>query len=283
MARLIGTEGRLIGLDRDPTMVGIGENRLREALSSGGPAMSFAARPYEALEEVLRSLCIDGGVNAILLDLGVNSLQLDEAERGFGFSKDGPLDGRFNPREGNRSMADLVNNASERDLARWLSLYGDERLARPIAKRIASERARGPITTTRQLADLVYTAYPPDQRRGRIHPATRTFQALRIASNDELGAVERGLRVCAGCLVPGGRMAVISFHSGEDRIVKQFFRELTAPREDPSNPYSATTSEGIDYTLITAKALECTEEEAARNPRARSAKLRAIERKGVAG
>lgn len=126
-------------------------------------------------------------------------------------------------------MADLVNNASERDLGWWLSLYGDERLARPIAKRIASERARGPITTTRQLADLVYTAYPPDQRRGRIHPATRTFQALRIASNDELGAVERGLRVCAGCR-SGGRMAVISFHSGEDRIVKQFFRELTAPR-----------------------------------------------------
>ncbi|MEO8377344.1 MAG: 16S rRNA (cytosine(1402)-N(4))-methyltransferase RsmH, partial [Candidatus Sumerlaeota bacterium] len=258
-----------------------GRNRLRETFPTGGPRMSFHARPYEALREILDDEGLDG-VDAVLTDLGVNSLHLDIAERGFSFAQDGPLDSRFNAKEGTRSMADLVNNASERDLAGWLHTFGDERLSRQIARRIVHERRTKPFTTTTELASLVSSVYSPAARHGRIHPATRTFQALRIATNDELGAVDRGVRVCAECLLPAGRFACITFHSGEDRIVKNIFRELTEPRPDPENPYSATTSEGIAFRSLTRRSVASSPEESEMNPRARSAKMRCIERKGSA-
>ncbi|MCC6546524.1 16S rRNA (cytosine(1402)-N(4))-methyltransferase RsmH [Candidatus Sumerlaeota bacterium] len=277
-AGIIGPGGRLIGLDRDPQMLDLGRNRIGEAFPTGGPAMSFHARPYEALPEILDEEGLDG-VDAVLLDLGVNSLHLDIAERGFSFSQEGPLDGRFNANEGRSSMGDLVNNASERDLATWLHVHGDERFSRQIARRIVHQRRTRPFVTTTELAALVSSVYPADARHRGIHPATRTFQALRIVANDELGAVDRGVRACARCLAPGGRLACITFHSGEDRIVKGIFRELTEPRPDPGNLYSATTSEGIEFTSITRRAIACSDEEAAANPRARSAKLRGIQRK----
>ena len=281
MARVIGPTGRLVGLDRDPEMMELGRDRIRETLSSGAPRMSFHARPYEALREILQDEGLVA-VDAVLLDLGVNSLQIGNAQRGFSFSQEGPLDSRFNAKEGTRSMAELVNNASEKELAGWLWSYGDERLSRQIARRVIHDRKLSPFTTTTQLASLVSSLYPPAARHGRIHPATRTFQALRIATNDELGGVDRGVRVCADCLAPKGRMAVISFQSGEARIVKNIFRDLTAPRPDPNNPYSATTSEGIAFRSLTSKAIAASDEEASQNPRARSAELRAIERKGDA-
>lgn len=280
MARRLGPEGILIGLDRDPAMLERGAERVKQAMAAGsGPRLEFRATSYERIGDVLNELHIKSGVDGVLLDLGVNSMQLDDAGRGFAFSKDGPLDARFNAAEGGPSAADLVNTASEAELARIFTTFGDERLARPIARRIARRRAEAPITRTRELAELVAAAYPPKARHGRTSPATRVFQALRIAVNDELGAVERGVTACMEALAPGGRLAVITFHSGEDRIVKDLFRASAEPRPDPQNPYSATTEVGLRFRLPHRKAIECTAEEAAENPRSRSAKLRVIERR----
>ncbi len=280
-ARLIGSQGILVGLDRDPAMLAIGARRLNEAKGKDGPRLHLVARPYEEICEVLQDAGMTEGVDAILLDLGVNSLQLENPERGFAFSKEGPLDGRFNTEAQATTMADLVNNASERELADWLRDYADERLARPIARRIAARRALAPLRTTTELAELVREAYPPAQRFGRIHPATRTFQALRIAVNDEMGSVERGLKACMSALAPGGVLASISFHSIEDRITKRIFQGATDAKPDPSNPYSATTTEGLEFELPFRRPIACTAEEAESNPRARSAKLRAIRRMEV--
>jgi 16S rRNA (cytosine1402-N4)-methyltransferase len=283
IARRLGPQGFLLGMDRDPEMLAIGSQRLRDEFDgrADAPAIHFAGRPYE---EVGAALAAAGRhrVDAVLLDLGVNSLHLDMAERGFSFLLDGPLDGRFN-RQNTRgtTMADLVNTSSERQLADWIHRWGDERHARRIASRIVATRRTTPITTTAQLAALVVEAYPPRERFGRIHPATRTFQALRIVANDELGHVERGVRACLEVLAPGGVLGVISFHSGEDRLVKQIFREVAAPRPDPNNPYSATTLEGVEFHQDQRQAVFSSEEEAARNPRSRSARLRVVRRREV--
>jgi len=278
IAERIGATGRLLGLDRDPEMLRVGGGRLREALGEDGPEVRLFARPYEEIGAALAEAGW-GGADAVMLDLGINSLQLEDPERGFSFSKDGPLEGLFNAAEGIQTVGELVNSASEAELTRILRDYADERLARPIARRIVNHRATKPLRRTSELAALVASVYPPAERHGRIHPATRAFQALRIAANDEMGAVERGVRACMECLAPLGRLAVIGFHSTELRIVKGLFREATAPRPDPSNPYSATTTEGVTFEEVFHGSIECGEEEAARNPRARSAKLRAIRRK----
>lgn len=279
MAHEIGEKGTVIALDRDPAMLERGRRRLEEELGSGGPRCIYAAAKYEEAPQVLRDFGVHEGLDAVLLDLGVNSQHLDEAQRGFSFSKDAELDGRFNPAEGTMTMAELVNTAEERELERIMREYADERLARRIARRIVSERATQHFTRTGQLAEVISACYPPAQRHGRIHPATRAFQAFRIAVNDEMGCVERGVRACLGLLNDHARMAVITFHSVEDRIVKRIFREASSPRPDPDNPYSATTMAGVMYIQHERKAIAATEEEAGRNPRARSAKLRVIERK----
>lgn len=280
MAPLIGSEGLLLGLDRDPEMLRRARARLDGERGTDWPEIKLFARPYEEIAKAMAEAGASGGLDAIVLDLGVNSAQIDSPERGFSFMKDGPLDMRFNPEEGGKTVADLVNTASEKELARWLRAFGDERLARPIARRIAQRRAQAPLRTTRELAELVAVAYPPAQRHGRIHPATRTFQALRIVANDELGSVERGLQACLSALAPGGRLAVLTFHSGEDKLTKIAFREAAIPPEEPSNPYSARANKVMDFFLPIRKAIECSAGEAERNPRARSAKLRVIERRG---
>jgi len=278
MGRQVGKAGAVVGVDRDPEMLAIGARRIREDFGGEGPRLVLEVASYEALPEVLGRAGLLPVIGGILLDLGMNSLQLEDAARGFAFSKDGPLDGRFSAKEGGRSMGELVNTASEGELRGWLKDLADERLAVQIARRIVAARARSPITTTTELADLVRGAYPAASRHAGIHPATRTFQALRMVANDEANVIRRGLEACVACLAPGSRLVSLSFHSGEDRIVKQFFAEKTGPRPDPGNPFRATTMEGVEFELPQRKAVACSEAEAARNPRARSAKMRVIQR-----
>lgn len=257
-ARLLGeavaAEGVLACFDRDPAALAMAERNL-SALTC---RTYFVNRRFEAMAEELAARGI-GAANRILLDLGVSSMQLDDAARGFSFMRDGPLDMRMNQETG-ESAADLVNRYPESALADLFYRYGEERFSRRIAKRIVEERVDRPINTTGELSQVIASAVPG---RGKTHPATRVFQALRIAVNDEMGALSRGLAAAGKSLAPGGRLAVLTFHSLEDRLVKRTFlkwREL-----------------GI-AALVTPKAVACGAEEARQNRRARSAKLRVAER-----
>jgi 16S rRNA (cytosine1402-N4)-methyltransferase len=212
-------------------------------------------------------------VDGILLDLGLSSRQLDEAERGFSFLREGPLDMRFDPR-GGETAADLINNLSAEELAGIFRRYGEEAHSNRIARSIVAHRvAHRPLRTTGELARLIESEIGRRGRPGR-HPATKVFQALRIAVNDELGEIERGLEAAVALLRPGGRLAVISFHSLEDRLVKQFFRqkskECTCPPEQPICTCGARAS----LKPVVRKAVKATAEEIAANPRSRSARLR---------
>jgi len=212
---------------------------------------------FDQLRDVLDHLSISA-VDGVLADLGVCSDQLDDAERGFSFQQNGPLDMRLNPTEG-EPAASLLKRLNERDLADLFWKYGEERFSRRIARRIVETRRRAPLETTEQLAELIRRCVP--RPRGRqIDPATRVFQALRIAVNDELGALDRFLAVLPSCLKSGGRAAIISFHSLEDRRVKRAFRDRKL------------------YTVLTKKPIQASEDELRMNPRSRSAKLRAAVR-----
>ena len=259
---------RVIGIDRDPDQVA----------RAAGLAAAYAGRltvlggRFGAMDELLAEQDIDA-VDGVALDLGVSSMQLDEAERGFSFRHNGPLDMRMGG--AGPSAADLVNAASGRDLASIISTLGEERFARPIARAIIKARDEAPITTTRALSDVVGTVL--QQRPGEIHPATRTFQALRMFVNDELGELAAGLVAAERVLKPGGRLVVISFHSLEDRIVKTFLAERGATtggsRHLPEVKHAAPS-----FHVLTKRPVIADEAEVAANPRARSAKLRAGER-----
>jgi 16S rRNA (cytosine1402-N4)-methyltransferase len=250
-------DGRLLGIDADPAALAAASARL----SPFAGRVTLAHGNFRDLAAIVRAhgfTVFDG----ILFDLGVSSHQLDTPERGFSFQVDAPLDMRLDPTSG-LTAADLVNETPEGELADMLYTYGEEHAARRIARFIAEARRKRRIATTGELAAIVSRAL--GGRRGRIHPATRTFQALRIAVNDELGSLEAALPQAAALLAPGGRLAVIAFHSLEDRIVKQFFRAEaagTAPR----------------LRVVTRKPLVAGEDEQRRNPRSRSAKLRIAER-----
>jgi 16S rRNA (cytosine1402-N4)-methyltransferase len=247
LAERVVPGGRLIGLDQDPAMLELARPRL-----SGLP-VTLIHRNFEDLSGVLQELQV-GPVDAVLADLGFSSDQLANPERGLSFQQDGPLDMRLDPTRGEPASA-LVRRLHERDLADLFWQYGEERHSRRIARKIVEARQEAAIATTGQLADLVRSCVP--RSRGHpIDPATRVFQALRIAVNDELGALERFLVVLSECLKPGGRAALISFHSLEDRLVKRAFRIKETWQE------------------LTRKPLTASDEEADRNPRARSAKLR---------
>lgn len=247
--------GRYVGLDVDP------ENLAYVAGSQPNPPvkMNLVHRNFADARGVLDELGLDG-VDLLLADLGFASSQMADPARGFSFAADGPLDMRLNPHLGT-TAADLVNRLSERDLADVIFRYGEERLSRKIARKIVDLRARSPINTTRQLADLCASAYGPHGRRQRIDPATRTFQALRIAVNDELGVLEALLAALPRVMRPGGRVAIISFHSLEDRMVKHTFNDFAR--------------EGLAERL-TKKPATADDHERASNPRSRSAKCRAI-------
>ncbi|MBI5155148.1 16S rRNA (cytosine(1402)-N(4))-methyltransferase RsmH [Candidatus Poribacteria bacterium] len=282
LVRALRGKGVFVGLDRDPAMLDKARERLQSEVEGKGVRLILRACRYEMLPEVLQSEGLSG-VDGMLLDLGFNSLQIEDAERGFGFLKDGPLDGRYDPSEaGTRTMADLVNNAGESELCGWFREFGGEHRAKAIARRIVQERTSAPITRTAQLAELISSCFPPKERHGRIHPATRCFQSLRIVVNDELGCVERGIRRCLEVLNPGAVLVTIGYHSGEDRVAKQVFDEFGSPRPDPDNVYSATTTRGLRFRVESRGALKPSEAEIERNPRARSARLRSIRRLEVA-
>ncbi|TET38244.1 MAG: 16S rRNA (cytosine(1402)-N(4))-methyltransferase RsmH [Planctomycetota bacterium] len=251
----IGPEGVYLGIDRDPDILEIAKKNLAEF-------DNFRVRHgnFEDLPGIMAAEALDKA-DAVLFDLGVSSYQLSEARRGFSFSADGPLDMRFDPAEGVPSAAEILNRIPGPELADVLQRYGDERRAKRIARAICARRGAGPIRTTTELAELIVRTVG---RRGRIHPATRTFQALRVLVNGELRALEKALSEVPGLLAPGGRVAVISFHSGEDRIVKNAFREAA--------------KEGL-LEIITRKPLVPERIEVVSNPRARSAKLRIAQRK----
>ena len=261
-----GPKGRLLGIDADPQALALASERLaafedRVTLVQGNFSLLSSIAPAQGFAEV------DG----ILFDLGLSSVQLAVPERGFSFQHDGPLDMRFDP-SNPITAAHLVNELEERELADILRRYGQERQARRIARAIVSAR---PLRSTAQLAALIEGVVG---RRGRIHPATRTFQALRIAVNDELTALSEALPQALDLLVAGGRLAVISFHSLEDRIVKRFFereaRDCICPPETPV----CVCGHRARLNIITRHPIRPSEEEVAANPRSRSARLRIAER-----
>lgn len=266
---------RVIGIDRDPAAAPAGGALSREF----GARFKLLNGPFGAMDVLLAGEQVREA-DGIVFDLGVSSPQLDDGTRGFSFQQDGPLDMRMS-RSG-PTAADLLNDMDEKELADVIFLLGEERYARRVARKITEARTRQPITRTRQLADLVRSVVP---RSGDgIDPATRTFQALRIHVNDELGELKRGLAAAEAMLKPGGRLAVVSFHSLEDRAVKDFLRFRCAatgvgaglsrylPVANDQTPSSPS------FRLITRKPQSPTAEEARRNPRARSARLRIAER-----
>lgn len=270
LAERIQPSGRIICIDRDAASYAH-----FAALEGCFPGMLIWAHGTYAEMHRFASAAGYTHVDGILLDLGLSSLQLSDAERGFSFMREGPLDMRFDPTRG-ISAADLLAHTSEPELVRILFELGEEGRARRIARDIVRERERQPIETTTQLARIVERAVGGRQGT-RIHPATRTFQALRIAVNDELGEVERGLAAGLDLLAPGGRFAVISFHSLEDRIVKRAFadaaRGCICPRDIPVCVCGRTPS-----VRLIGRAVRPGEQEIERNPRARSATLRVVER-----
>jgi 16S rRNA (cytosine1402-N4)-methyltransferase len=253
MSRAIGPDGVVVGLDRDREILVAARETLAEAKDSGaGASFSLHNSPHANLRKVL-SGAGQPRCDRVLLDLGVSSLQLDQPGRGFSFMADGPLDMRMDA-EAPLTAAQWLAKVSEQELADTLFHLGEERFSRRIARRIVEERRRTPIARTSQLSQIVVGAMPGHARHGRIHAATRTFQAVRMAVNDEMGELERGMKAAVECLSPGGRLAVISFHSVEDRFVKHFMRS--------------------HMDVVTKKPITATPVESRNNPRARSAKLR---------
>jgi len=261
--------GRLIGIDRDPVAL----DRARERLIRFGSRATLVHGSYRDLDRLLDELVVDR-IDGLLLDLGVSSLQLDDASRGFSFRFDGPLDMRADPTSG-ATAAEWIASAAQTEIAEVLASYGEERYAERIARAIDEARRREPIATTGALAAIVRTAVPAGYRRGRIDPATRTFQAIRIRINGELDALEGGLRAGFDRLAHGGVLVVISFHSLEDRLVKRFFREKAADCVCPPELPECVCGKRVEAEVLTNRPVTPTTNEIEANPRARSAKLRA--------
>jgi 16S rRNA (cytosine1402-N4)-methyltransferase len=278
MLERVGPEGTLVGLDQDPGALSRADARLRVRCAELGWTacpIRLVRSNFGRLDEALDGQGI-AQADGFLFDLGVSSMQLDLAERGFSFRSPGPLDMRMDP-EGPTTAADLVNTLPEAELARILWEFGDERYSRRIARRIVEERDRAPFETTSRLADLARGLYPPRERHGRIHPATRTFQALRIAVNKELEAIEPALMAAVDRLTPGGRIVVLAYHSLEDRIVKRTFEYLSGRcRCAPELP-ACRCGAAARVRILTRKPVEPSAAEIQCNPRARSARLRAAE------
>jgi 16S rRNA (cytosine1402-N4)-methyltransferase len=269
-ALLAAAQCRVVGIDRDPAAV-----RGGAALAARHPGrLQIIEGRFGDIERLVGAV-MPGPVAGVALDLGVSSMQLDGPERGFSFRLDGPLDMRMG--DAGTNAADLVGDLSEDSLADLIRSLGEERFARRVARAIVAARQRGPIRRTGELAQIVRSAIPT--REPGLDPATRTFQALRIAVNDELGELDRGLAGAERVLMPGGRLAVVAFHSLEDARVKKFLRQRSggaaaASRHAPPSPAAPPPS----FRLLTRRAVRPSADEIARNPRARSARLRAAER-----
>ena len=265
----LGPQGRLLAMDRDPEAVQSAEQQF-----GTDPRFEIEQGAFTMLGRVIAQRQLQGKVSGLLLDLGVSSPQLDDASRGFSFSADGPLDMRMDPSSG-VSASEWLESASESDIARVLKVFGEERFSRRIARSVVETRQASPLRTTRQLAELIEAAVP--RREKNKHPATRSFQAIRIFINGELDEITAVLEQVIDVLAPHGRMAVISFHSLEDRIVKRFIRDEYRGEQPPEEFPLA----GMDYVprlKPVGKAVRAAAAEVDQNPRARSAVLRVAER-----
>ena len=266
---MLNAGAQIIGVDQDDQALAYAKDRL----AGFGDNFKLCKGNFSQLPTLLNEIG-QGQVDGILVDIGVSSWQLDEAERGFSFGKEGPLDMRMD-RSNGRTAADLVNHAPEEELRSYFWEYGEERAGRKIAQRIVERRAEKEFVTTTDLADFISSILP---RGGKSHPATRVFQALRIAVNDELGVLRSLLENAAGLLKPGGRLLVITFHSLEDRMVKQFFKNGSTTHIDRKEWPEPRPNPDFQYRLISRKAITATDEEISRNKRSRTAKLRVVEK-----
>ena len=266
------TTGRLIGIDRDPVALEAAGKRLEPWKDR----VTLVHSNFCEIASVLKQLNIDG-VDGILLDLGVSSPQLDDGARGFSYMADAPLDMRMNNQD-TLTAHTVVNTWPYEELRRILYAYGEERYAPQIASAICRRREAAPIETTLELVDVIRSAMPPSALREKQHPAKRSFQAIRFAVNDELGSVEKVMTDAVGCLNPRGRMAVITFHSLEDRIVKNGMAEAAKGCTCPPNFPVCVCGNKPKVKLVTRKPITSTQKELDENPRARSAKLRVCEK-----
>ncbi len=271
----IAPHGTLIGIDQDPAAI----EEARRTLRDYGPSIQLYHDNFVSLPQILRGSNTQR-VDGILLDLGLSLHQLEDSGRGFSFLRDEPLDMRMNP-NGKRTAEVMVNRSSEKELADVIASFGEESWAHRIAKRLVAARQQGAIVSSRRLADIVTEAIPAKHRSRRIHPATRTFQALRIAVNQELENLKVFLVHAIDCLNPGGRLCVVSFHSLEDRIVKEHFKAWAQGCQCPPRFPVCTCGKKPQVKLLTKKPLRPGRSEVEANPMARSAKLRAVEKLGV--
>jgi 16S rRNA (cytosine1402-N4)-methyltransferase len=268
----VAPDGLVIGIDRDLVAI----ERATRRLERFGGAFLPVRGNHRDVRELVQSSGVDS-VDGILFDLGVSSMQLGEAERGFSFAADGPLDMRMDPSSG-RTAADLLADLTEQELSRILWRYGEERRARAIARAVVAKRVATPFRTTLQLADLVREVSGPAASRYRIHPATRTFQALRIAVNGEIDDLQQTIEDAERLLRPGGRIVVIAFHSLEDRCAKRTLRGLASRCLCPPALPVCGCGREDRLRMLTGRVVRPTADEAARNPRSRSARLRAAEK-----
>ena len=277
-AKLIGSTGTLIGIDQDEVALAAARRKLGTLPDDVRPRLELVRGNFGAMDEALLSTEVPG-VDAVLFDLGVSSVQIDTPSRGFSFKENGPLDMRMDPGKQSLNAAEIINTYNAADLARIIRMYSDEKWASRIAEFIVRERQNAPIETSAQLVDVIKAAIPASARRAGGHPAKRTFQALRIEVNGELDVLRTGLDAAVRWLNPGGRIVVLSYHSLEDRIVKETFASFanrcTCP---PDLPVCACGKQPI-LDIVTRKPIVPTAEEVERNPRARSAKLRAAQKR----
>lgn len=271
----LGENGRLIGFDQDKDAIVTASKRLELF----GERVQIVKSNYVNMKSVLQELGVTG-VDGIVLDLGVSSYQLDNAERGFSYMSDAPLDMRMDQEQG-LSARDIVNEYSEENLYRIIKDYGEERFARNIARNIVKERQTKPVETTFELVDIIRRSMPAKARNGKGHPAKRTFQAIRIECNQELTVLQEALNDMVDLLNDGGRLSIITFHSLEDRMVKNAFRKQENPCTCPPDFPICTCGKKSKGKVITRKPILPSEEELAVNSRSKSAKLRVFERRGI--
>lgn len=276
-AKLIGPEGHLIGIDQDAVARAAATERLAALPDSVRPKVDVLAGNFGDLDSLLVSAQVPS-IDAILFDIGVSSVQIDTPSRGFSFKETGPLDMRMDSSNSTLTAAEIVNTYNAADLTRIIRNYSDEKWASRIAEFIVAAREEAPLETSEQLVEVIKAAVPASARRAGGHPAKRTFQALRIEVNGELDVLKSGLESAVRWLAPGGRIAVISYHSLEDRIVKDLFREYSKGCTCPPDLPVCVCGNRPILKVVTRKPVLPTEEEIQRNPRSRSAKLRVAER-----
>lgn len=277
VAKRIGSDSRLIGIDQDPVARAAATERLMALPDEIRPKIDVLAGNFGDLDSLLLEACVPS-IDGILFDLGVSSVQIDTPSRGFSFKEDAPLDMRMDPSKHTLNAAEIINTYNAADLTRIIRQYSDEKWASRIADFIVKSREEVPITTSGQLVEIIKASIPASARRANGHPAKRTFQALRIEVNSELDVLRRGLEAAIRWLAPGGRIVVISYHSLEDRIVKDIFKQYSQGCTCPPDLPVCVCGNKPVLKVVTKKPILPTAEEIERNPRSRSAKLRVATR-----